>query len=314
MDQILSKAKQWIDEKKDPRSAHWQAGLEAFMELVSPHLEKGCLTPVAPLDENDLPVFNAALERVDLSPGLLAAFLPPCVADPIFPPDSIEELMRIKKEKPSYKIIIQRPGQENRILCAEISKHAHRPGVDIFQSGAFLGNFDYDTHDACIMELTRVIRTHGWEKHKWQREDYLAYTLNWFKNTVFLGKPDVSVDIQYSFFHSPTLVKMNRVDALFLLLYKMVHHGFNEDQENLHKSLSIARQNSKNKEERILAWESIAEQSLLSLLNLIRNLGLMDFADFTNAENHRFQNEFVRTVRKLSSDLDKMEINYEIQT
>ncbi|MFH2046796.1 MAG: hypothetical protein ABIK92_16820 [Pseudomonadota bacterium] len=306
MDQMLSKAKQWIDEKKDPRSAHWQAGLEAFMELVLPHLEKGCLTPVAPLDENDLPVFKAALERVDLSPGLLAAFLPPCIADPILPPDSIEELVRIKKEKPSYKIIIQRPGKENRILCAEISKHAHRPGVDIFQSGAFLGNFDYDTHDICIMELTKIIRTHAWEKHKWQSKDYLAYTLNWFEKTVLLGKADVSVDKQHSFFHSPTLVKMNRVDALFLLLYNMVHHGFKKDHENLYKALSMARENSKNKEERILAWEAIAEESLLGLLNLIRNLDLLDFANFTNAENFQFQNEFVRTVRKLSSDLDKI--------
>lgn len=300
MDQMQSKAKQWIDKKKDPRSARWQAGLEAVMELFLPNLERGYLTPVSTLEKNDLPVFKAVLERVDLSPGLLAAFLPPCAANPIFPPDSIGDLVRIKKEKPSYKIIIQRPGKEKRILCAEISKHAHRPGVDIFQSGAFLGNFDYETDAACIMDLTRTIRAHAWEKYKWQRKDYIAYTLNWFKKTAFLGTADVSVDKQHSFFHSPTLVKMNRVDALFLLLYEMVHDGFKKDPD----TLPLAGKKLKNKKERILAWESIAENSLLELLTLIKGLGLLDFASFTNAENHNFQNEFIRTVTKLSLDLD----------
>ncbi len=309
MDQMSPKAKQWIDEKKDPRSARWQAGLEAVMEVVLPHLKKGRLTPVSPLEEKDLPVFKSALERVDLSPGLLAAFLPPNAADPILPPDSIEELVRIKKGKPSYKIIIQRPGKENRILCAEISEDAHRPGVDIFQSGAFLGNFDYETQDVCIMELTKIIRAHAWEKSKWQRKDYLAYTLNWFEKTALLGTEEVSVDKQYSFFHSPTLVRMERVDALFLLLYEKVVHGFNKDPEPLYKALRLAGESSKNKEERILVWESMAETSLLEPLNVIKSLGLLDFANFTNAESHRFQNEFVRTVRKLSSTMDKMALS-----
>ena len=83
MDQMLPKAKKWIDEKKDPRSARWQAGLETIMDLFVPDLEKGRLTPVCPLKEEDLSVFKAALQTVDLSPGLLAAFLPPSSANPI---------------------------------------------------------------------------------------------------------------------------------------------------------------------------------------------------------------------------------------
>jgi len=113
MDQMQAKANQWIDEKKDPRSARWQASLEDIMELFLPVLEKGRLTPVCPLDEKELSIFNAALERVDLSPGLLAAFLPPSVANLILPPDSAQELIRIEKGKPSCKILILRPGKES---------------------------------------------------------------------------------------------------------------------------------------------------------------------------------------------------------
>lgn len=306
MAKILPKVEQWINEKKDPRSARWQAGLEAIIDLFSSDMEQGRLTPVCALDKEELSVFKSVLEKVDLSPGLIAAFLPPSVANPIFPPDSIEELMRIKKGDPSYKIIIQRPGKESRILCAEISEHAHRPGIDIFQSGAFLGNFDYDTHNICIMELTKAIRAHAWEKGKWQRKDYLDYTLNWFEKMIYLDKADVSVDKNHSFFHSPTLLNLNRIDALFLLLYKAFHNRFKENPESLLTILPGTKNQYKAKESRLAICQSSAETYLLNMLALVKKFELLDFANFTNAENNTFKNEFARTVRKLSSDLDEM--------
>jgi len=70
--------------------------------------------------------------------------------------------------QPSYKILILRSGKDNRLLCEEISEHAYRPGMDIFQSGAFWGNFDYDTQGICITELVKIVRAHAWGKDKWQ--------------------------------------------------------------------------------------------------------------------------------------------------
>ncbi len=299
------KTKKWIDEKKDPRSARWQAGLEAVMDLFLPDMEKGKLTPVHPLEEKDLPVFKAALERVDLSPGLLAAFLSPTVANAIIPPDSAKELIRIKKGQPSYKIIIMRPGKKNRILCAEISEHAHRPGIDIFQAGALLGSFDYTTHDLCISELTKAIRVHTWEKDKWQRKDYLAYTLNWFEKTEYLGKASVSVDENHSFFHRPTLIKSNRIDALFLLIYEVLRNRF-QDNKGVYKDLVEAEKKTESKEMRLSACSTLAQTHVLDLLNLVKIFHLFDFKKFARAENQEFKNEFARTIRKLSSDLDKM--------
>ncbi len=308
MEQLLPKAKQWIDEKKDPRSACWQAALDAVVALFLPDMEKGQLTPVGPLEEDEMSVFKAALKTVDLSPGLLALFLPPSIADTILPPDSAEELVRIEKGKPSYKILIKRPGKDERILCAEISEHAHRPGIDIFQSGAFLGNFDYDTHELCISELTKSIRAHAWEKNGWQRQDYITYTLNWFDKTLYLGTSDVPVDKTRSFFHSPTLIKSNRVDALFMALYETLQRRFKEDSESLDRAIPKANETAVDKENRMSACLSVVEASLLDLLNGVKTLDLIDFTDFSDQESKAFQNEFVRTVRKLSSDLDEITI------
>jgi len=171
-----------------------------------------------------------------------------------------------------------------------------------------LGNFDYDTQDICIVELTKVIRAHAWEKYKWQYKDYLAYTLGWFEKTASVGKADVSVDKNHSFFHSPTLVKMNRVDALFLLLYEVLLLRFKENPKGVSSALPGTDKTDTNTEARLSACKSLAESYLLNLLNLVKDLDLLDFKNFTNAENHGFNIEFNRTVEKLSSVLDKMDL------
>jgi len=305
MERMASKVKRWIEQgNKDPRSARWQAAIEEIMVLFIPRLEKGKLTPVSPLEEQDLPIFKSALASVDVSPGLWAAFLPPSAAALILPPaDAMEELVRIGKDKPSYKIIIQRPGKESRILCAEISEHAHRLGIDIFQEGALLGSFNYETYEICIEEMTKAVRVHAWEKSEWSREDIVAYTVNWFEKVLYLEQADVSVEEKRSFFHSPTLIRTNRVDALFRLLTAVLSLRFQADPEKFTASLP---EKTGNGEERVSACNSLAEFYLLDLLNSVRSLALLDFKEFTDQEEKQFKTEFTRAVRKLSSDLDKM--------
>ena len=55
------------------------------------------------------------------------------------------------------------------------------------------------------------------------------------------------------------------------------------------------------------ACSTLAESYLLDLLNIVRSLALLDFNEFTGQEEKKFKSEFSRSVRKLSSDLDKMD-------
>ncbi|MBW2604599.1 MAG: hypothetical protein JRE28_09840 [Deltaproteobacteria bacterium] len=298
MEGMPNKIKQWIEEKKDPRSAHWQGGLEEILNVFSPYMEPGKLIPVRPLEEDDLPVFMTALEAVDLSPNLHAAFLPPSIAGSVTPPESADELQRIDEGKPSYKLLIARPGKNLRILCAEISEQAKKPGVDIFQSGALIGTYDYETPPACIADLTKVIRTHIWEKGPWRRDDYKRYTINWFEKTVDLGKGTVCVREEFSFLHSPTLIKSNRVDAVFTLIFEVLLKRFGDPEDQFKDAVSSIR-NIKNEEDRVARSNKLAERGLLELLNLMRELEIVDFGDFTNTENERFKEEFSRTIHKI---------------
>jgi len=299
MDQIAKKVKQWIDEKKDPRSAHWQGGLEAMLNVFSPYMEPGKLIPVGPLEKDDLPVFNAALEAVDLSPNLTAAFLPPSIARSVIPPESAVELQRIDKDKPSYKILIARPGKDPRILCAEISEHAKNPGIDIFQSGALLGTYNYDTHQDCLTYLTQAIRAHIWERDKWSQDEYKRYTINWFEKILDLGKGTVCVEEDFSFFHSPTLIKSNRIDALFTLIYEILLKRFT-DPDGQFKNTISSIQNIKDKDVRVTQSNELAERAMVELLNLMKELEIVKFDEFSNIENERFKKEFSRTIEQIT--------------
>ena len=299
MDQIAKKVKQWIDEKKDPRSAHWQGGLEAMLNVFSPYMEPGKLIPVQPLEKDDFPVFNAALEAVDLSPNLTAAFLPPSIAGSVTPLESTVELQRIDKGKPSYKILIASPGKDLRILCAEISAHAKTPGIDIFQSGALLGTYDYETHQDCLTFLTQAIRAHLWERGKWSQDEYKRYTMNWFEKTLDLGKGTVCVDEDFSFFHSPTLIKSDRIDALFRLISEILQKRISDPDGQLKDAVS-AIQNIKDKKVRVAQSNELAERAILELLNLIKELEIVKFDEFSNTENERFKKEFSRTIQQIA--------------
>jgi len=299
MDEISQKVKQWIDEKKDPRSAHWQGALEAILNLFSPYMKPGKLIPVQSLEKDDVSVFEAALEVVDLSPNLTAAFLPPSIAGPITPPESADELQRIDEGKPSYKILIVRPEKDLRILCAEISEHAKKPGIDIFQSGALLGTYDYDTQKDCLTYLTQAIRAHIWEKGKWSQDEYKKYTMNWFEKILNLGKGTVSVHEDFSFFHSPTLIKSDRIDALFTLISEILLKRIS-DPDGQFKDAVSSIQNIKDKDLRATQSNELAERGVLELLNLMKELEIVKFDEFSNTENERFKKEFSRTILKIT--------------
>ena len=299
MDPIAKKVKQWIDDKKDPRSAHWQGGLEAILNVFSPYMEPGKLIPVQPLGKDDFSVFQAALEAVDLSPNLTAAFLPPSIAGSLIPPESADELQRIEKGKISYKILIAGPGKEPRIMCAEISEQAKKPGIDIFQSGALLGTYNYDTQQDCLTYLSQAIRTHIWEKGKWSQDEYKRYTINWFEKILNLGKSTVRVNEDFSFFHSPTLIKSDRIDALFMLIFEILLKR-SEDPDDQFNDAIVSIRNIKDKDVRVAQSNELAERVMLELLNLMKELEIAKFEEFSNAENERFKKEFSRTIQQIT--------------
>lgn len=298
MSDEYQKIKQWIDKGKDPRSANWQGGLEAILKVFAPCMASGHLVPVRPLEEEDIPVFKAALAVVDLAPTLTAAFIPPAVAGQIIPPEAATEFQRIDKGTPSYKILIQRPGKDTRMLCAEISAQAKKPGVEILQAGALLGTYDFTTQQECLDSLTRTIRTHMWPKPPWALDEIRQYTINWFEKIMYLDNHTVSVREDVSFFHSPTLIRGDKIEALFTLITEAFLNRYNESNDQL-QAARQSIQNTPDKNLRALQANEFIERGLLEFLNVIRTQELIKFDEFSRKETEQFKTEFSKTLRRL---------------
>jgi hypothetical protein len=302
MDATPEKAKQWIDEGKDPRSAYWQAGLESVMDVFKPYLEAGKLTPIQPLEEADIAVFQEALAVVDLSPNLLAAFMPPAVADKIRPPESAEEIQRIDKDQPSYKIIVIRPGEDPRLLSAEFSAQARKPGLDIFQAGALLGTYDFTDRSEFLSTLKKILRTHIWEKTKWQTEDYKRYTVSWFERVMDLYQGDISVEADFSFFHRPHLIKSNRIDAIFTLIFETFKKRADHPDAVFEERVSAIRAMT-DADSRMAQFKELGEKTVFQMLTIMKDCELVDFKSFSDKENKQFNREFDRTVQRIVKKL-----------
>ncbi len=297
------KLKQWIGQGRDPRSAHWQIGLEALIEVFSPFLEPGRLVPAIALKEADIPVFTELQAVVDISPHVQAVFLPPQVAGKIRPPDSAPELQRIAEDQPAYKILLQKPGSQERIACIEISPKAHNPGVDLFQSGALLGTYDFEDRQKCIDSLAQILFAHMWEKDKWGQNDYRRYTAHWFVRVLDTGSGAVAVQADFSYFHTPSLIKSNPVDVIFTLIADMVDRRLQDVHGPIRQSLTDIY-DLDDKEAQQTRFYEMAEKIVLQFLSVIKDLELKDFAGFSKKQTNDFKQATAGTIRKIVNQLE----------
>ena len=214
----------------------------------------------------------------------------------------MDELHRVPHDAPSYQILASRPGEEVRLLSAEISEHATRPGVDLFQDGAFLGGYDFENQADCLEHLNKIIRAHIWEKGKWRDDDHITYTLNWFEKVRLLNSATVAVEKEFSFFHSPTLIKSNKMDAMFTLMAKdLMKRGKDKEDTLFRHLLSMEEEAHEGRPSPLLS--QIIEKEMVAQLNLLRSMELVDFSDFTNAQSEQFKLGFSATVRYLEAHL-----------
>ncbi len=103
----------------------------------------------------------------------------------------------------------------------------------------------------------------------------------------------------FSFFHSPTLIKSDRIDALFMLIFEILVKRADDPDDQFKDAISSIR-NIKDKDVRVAQSNELAEKAMLELLNLMKELEIVKFKEFSNAENERFKKEFSRTIQQIT--------------
>jgi len=297
--EMTARIEKWIAAGRNPGIAHWHGALEAAMDSFKPHLQPGCLIPVQTLDKQAYALFEELYAALDLCPGIQAAFIPSTLGGVLSPPAAVDSLRRVHRDNTSVMLLCRRPGSQPRILCAEISPEAWKPGVDLFEEGALLGNYEFDSSADCIRGLSKLIRTHLWRKEKWTAANQTDYTLNWFTRVVDTGRPDAPVQPDFSYIHSPVLMNLSNVDAIFKLIYTLATRQFQGRDPRVQDNPDLAADADDAGRHRFL------EGRILGLLNLLRDSQAVDFSAFTARENEQFKDAFTKTVQRLDRFLKR---------
>ena len=79
------------------------------------------------------------------------------------------------------------------------------------------------------------------------------------------------MDENFSFFHSPTLIKSDRIDALFTLISEILLKRF-RDPDDQFKDIISSIKNIKDKDVRVAQSNKLVEREMVELLNLMKEL------------------------------------------
>jgi hypothetical protein len=304
LNEIQQQAQAQIEAGRTPGVVHWQAALASMLTTVSAHLVPGDIIPAASMGDGAAQRFEALQARLDFSPFVCGVFLPPELADTLSPAKIAPPLVRA--EKGSMKILVVRVGDFRRILTAEIAPG--RPGIDIFEDGSLLGSYEYDTPEDCMDDLSKVVWIHLKHQGAWSAEDCIRYTENWFTKSLALQDRDLPVNPNHSYIHSPTLLKLRPVDAVFQLMESTLADITGDAETVIAWADTAARQEGaaapvtrgglvrKNGDD-LHALERCLEERLLTLLQWLNGFDIVDFKAFVDADQEVFKARFGQAVK-----------------
>ena len=301
IEEISRRVLQWVHDGREPVMASWEGALESTLTAMSTYLMAGSVVTVEDLSEADANLFQALHLSLDLSPFVVAVFLPPAVTRSFSSREIPERLQRVAPGSPSAMVLLSRVGDFSRIVAAEISAEAHKPGIDIFEGGGLLGSFDYRTPEACIRGLSRVVWVHLKARESWRSEQIVGYTEGWFGRCAANRIIDLPVNPQYSYIHHPELLQLTLVQAIFRLV-RAALFGLLDDPERVIRSasreaLAVTREALVRRQpEALAALREFFVNRVVSLLELLSGYRVADFQALSEHEKEDFYTAFDETV------------------
>jgi len=89
-------------------------------------------------------------------------------------------------------------------------------GVDVFDDGAHIADYSYNSVDECLEDLSRIVCIYFKSDENWAEERIIRYTENYFAKTLYtFGIEDVPVHPEYSYLHNPELLNLSSIESAF---------------------------------------------------------------------------------------------------
>jgi hypothetical protein len=159
-----------IIDARSPAGRHdavsdWHDLLKDLLARTAPYLREGHLITFRDLEAQERSFFEALHREVAVPPSVGAIYLPPSVRYQMLyhrPEGEPRPLPDHSRDNPPDEGIVLacRKADFSVVVNALLAKPPCTPAVDVYDDGQLLAGYVYNTIDACIGELTKVLETH----------------------------------------------------------------------------------------------------------------------------------------------------------
>jgi hypothetical protein len=173
------------------------------------------------------------MEKLDLPPDSCALLITPSAFKgmPLPPLEEWENAGLLAWQRDSAWVLISRCDNWKVIMQATLPG-LKSVGVDIFDDGAHIADYSYNSIDECLEDLSRIVWIYFKPDENWTEERIIRYTENYFAKTLYtFGIEDVPVHPEYSYLHNPELLNLSPLESAFKVLRATIPKRFDSLDE-----------------------------------------------------------------------------------
>ena len=220
--QITERAESRKEAGRDEFHADWQASLELLLLMAENHLleHPGQMEPMWISEREERGIYVDVMEKLALPPNTCALFVTPSSLKgmPFPAPKEWEDAGLMAWQGDLCWVLTSRYDDWEVIMQATLPG-LESVGVDVFDGGAHIANYSYNSIDEWLEDLTRILGIYFKPDENWTNERIIRYTENYFVKTLYtFGMEDVPVHTEYSYVHNPELIDLSPLESVFKLL------------------------------------------------------------------------------------------------
>ena len=312
--QITKRAESRKGAGRDEFQADWQASLEVLLLMAEDHLKEhpGQLEFMRVSNREEWGFYMDVMEKLDLPPDTCALLITPSAFKgmPLPTPRVWEDAGLMARQRDSCWVLISRCDNWKVIMQATLPG-LESVGVDVFDDGAHIADYSYNSIDECLEDLSRIVWIYFKPDEDWTKEKIIRYTENYFAKTQYtFGIEDVPVHPEYSYVHNPELLNLSPLESAFKVLRATIPKRFDsldewiEFSNDLNKDWDLGDptitkmgilNDNKAQCQALLGQITFEIDQLLDILDSVEGVDLV----FRRADNPDYDRAFDETARAI---------------
>jgi hypothetical protein len=139
----------------------WQSFLTQFLERMGPYLQPGKIITFQHLLDSEIRRFEEIASTIPISDTVCGVYLPPSVRNQMLYTNQGKDIPASESEPADDgAVLFTRPAVYDTIVNVLLAHLPCTPAVDVYDRGALLAGYVYDSIEDCLSSVEKIIQTH----------------------------------------------------------------------------------------------------------------------------------------------------------